>query len=140
MSTVMPEKRKMLVEKHIKVMSYDTDFMKIVNNTVYVKWFEDLRMLILDNYFPFEDMLKENQSPILSETVIQYKRPITLHSKPVAKAWIESIDRSKWVARFEIVENDVIYCFGKQEGYYFDLIKMRPTRFPKDFIDKFNNM
>lgn len=39
----------MYVEIPIKVKSYDTDCMKIVNNTVYVKWFEDLRLEILDN-------------------------------------------------------------------------------------------
>ena len=35
----------------IKVHSYDVDYMRIVNNTVYVKWFEDLRMAMLDKCF-----------------------------------------------------------------------------------------
>lgn len=64
----MEEKRRMLVEMPVKVHSYDVDYMQIVNNTVYVKWFEDLRMAMLDQYFPLTEMMKENNTPILAET------------------------------------------------------------------------
>lgn len=47
MSTVESLKRKMYVEKPIRVMSYDTDYMQIVNNTVYGRWFEDLSELFI---------------------------------------------------------------------------------------------
>lgn len=90
-------KRKMYVELPIKVKTYDTDYMQIVSNTVYVKWFEDLRVAILKKYFPLEDMLKENNSPILSETHIIYKRPITLKNNPIGKAWIKELHKSKWI-------------------------------------------
>ena len=46
--------RKMYIEQAIQVKTYDTDYMQIVSNTVYVTWFEDLRMAILDQYFPLE--------------------------------------------------------------------------------------
>ncbi len=53
----------MYIEQSIKVKSYYTDYMQIVNNTFYVKWFKDLRIAILNKYFPLEEMLKENNSP-----------------------------------------------------------------------------
>lgn len=140
MSTVESLKRKMYVEKPIRVMSYDTDYMQIVNNTVYGRWFEDLRTAILDVYFPLEEMLKEQNTPILSETYIKYKRPLTIHDKPVGKAWISELNNSRWVAQFEIVEGDTLFCEGKQEGYYFNMNKKRPVRFPKDLLEEYEQM
>lgn len=58
-------KRKMLVERNIEVHTYDVDFMQIVNNTVYVKWFEDLRMAMMDEYLPLTETMKDGNSPIL---------------------------------------------------------------------------
>ncbi|MDR1492561.1 MAG: acyl-CoA thioesterase [Planctomycetaceae bacterium] len=132
--------RKMFIEQSIKVKSYDVDYMQIVNNTVYVKWFEDLRTAILDRYFPLEEMMKENNTPILSETYVKYHRPITLKNKPVGKAWIEELNKSKWSARFEIVENHVLYCEGRQAGYFYNMEKKRPVRFPKEFIEFYNSL
>ena len=130
----------MLVEQAIKVKSYDTDYMQIVNNTVYVKWFEDLRRLILDEYFPLEEMLKDNNTPILSETYVKYLRPITFNDRPVGKAWIEELKNSRWVTRFEIIENDKVYCEGKQVGYFYNMEKKRPVRFPEELIKFYNSL
>ena len=100
----------------IKVHSYDVDYMQIVNNTVYVKWFEDLRMAMLDKFFPLTEMMKENYTPILAETHVKYQRSVTLDSKPIGRVWLSGLGASKWVAQFEIVEGDVIYCTGSQVG------------------------
>lgn len=134
------EIKKMYVELPIKVKSYDTDYMKIVSNTVYVKWFEDLRLEILDRFFPLNDMLKENKTPILSETHIKYLRPLTLQNKPVGKAWVSELGKSKWVINLQILENDVLYCDGQQTGYYFDMTTNKPTRFRPEFIDYYNSL
>jgi acyl-CoA thioester hydrolase len=133
-------KRRMYIEQSIKVKSYDTDYMQIVNNTVYVKWFEDLRIAILDKYFPLEEMLKENNSPILAETYVKYNKSLTISSHPIGKAWIEKLEKSTWVACFEIVENDIVYCEGRQTGYYFNMDRMRPVRFPDYVLNDYNNM
>lgn len=130
----------MYVEMPIKVKSYDTDFMQIVNNTVYVKWFEDLRRTILDEYFPLEEMLKEKNTPILSETYVKYLRPITLMNKPVGKAWLEELKNSKWVARFEIEEEGVLFCEGKQTGYYYNMDLKRPVRFPETLVEYYDSL
>lgn len=134
------DRKKMYIEHPIIVRTYDVDYMQIVNNTVYVKWFEDLRMAILDKYFPLEDMLDENNSPILAETHIKYFYPITLKSKPSGRAWISEIDRSKWIATFEIFEGDKIYCQGYQVGYYFNMDRNKPVRFPNDFLKYYESL
>jgi acyl-CoA thioester hydrolase len=113
--------------------------MQIVNNTVYVKWFEDLRTAILDEYFPLEEMLRDNNSPILAETHVKYIRPLTLSNKPTGKAWIDELGKSRWTARFEIEENGTLYCEGHQVGYYFNMKEMRPVRFPEQLLTRFEN-
>jgi len=132
--------KKMYVELPIKIKSYDTDYMKIVSNTVYVKWFEDLRTEILDKYFPLNEMLKENKTPILSETHIKFIRPLTLQNNPIGKAWISELGKSKWVVNLEITEDNVLYCEGQQAGYYFDMATNKPTRFNQEFIDYYNSL
>lgn len=131
---------KMYIEQPIAVRTYDVDYMQIVNNTVYIKWFEDLRMAILDQYFPLEEMLAENNSPILSETHIKYLHPVTIGSKPIGKAWISEIDRSKWVANFVICEGDKVFAEGSQVGYYFNMDRNRPVRFPATFLSYYASL
>lgn|SRR5574344_206177 len=133
-------KRKMLIEMPIPVHSYDVDYMQIVNNTVYVKWFENLRMAILDKYFPLAEMMKSHNTPILSETIVEYKRSIGLYDKPAGVAWIDELERSRWVARFEISVGGVLYCTGKQTGCYFSLDTRRPTRFPPELLESYAKM
>lgn len=140
LNRISPQECKMYVQQEIKVRTYDVDYMQIVNNTVYVKWFENLRMAILDKYFPLSDMMAEGNSPILSETNIKYFHPMTLTSKPIGKAWISEIDRSRWVAHILICEGDRIYCEGRQTGYYFNLNRNKPVRFPKDFLEYYNSL
>ncbi|MCL3781988.1 acyl-CoA thioesterase [Prolixibacteraceae bacterium JC049] len=131
------EKRKMCIELPIRIKAYDTDYMKIVNNTVYVRWFEDLRTAMLDEYFPLEEMVAANNTPIISETNIKYHRPLTLNNKPTGRVWLEELKNSKWVACFEIFEGDKVFCTGKQTGYYFSMETNRPARFPESMLEKY---
>lgn len=133
-------KRKMLVERNIEVHTYDVDFMQIVNNTVYVKWFEDLRMAMMDEYLPLTETMKDGNSPILAETYVQYKHPVTLDSKPVGYAWMSDLQKSRWTIEFEIREGDKIYATGKQTGYLFNIESKRPVRWPDEMVEKWNNM
>lgn len=136
----MEEKRKMLVIRDLQVHSYDVDFMQIVNNTVYVKWFEDLRMAILDENFPLPEMLRDGNSPILSETRIQYKHPVTFDSHPVGYAWMAELQKGRWTIELEIREGDRIYATGRQTGYYFNMASHRPVRFPDFLLEKYDAM
>lgn len=133
-------KRKMLVERQLPVHTYDVDFMQIVNNTVYVKWFEDLRMAIMDEYLPLTETLKDGCSPILAETHVQYKHPVTFDSHPIGRAWMSDMQKSRWTIEFEIVEGDRIYATGKQSGYYFNIHTKRPVRWPEGILDMYNSL
>ncbi len=133
----MDTNRVMEVEMPIPVHGYDVDFMGIVNNTVYVKWLEDLRMAILDKYFPLQDMLKDGNSPILAETKVQYKYPVTFDSHLIGKCRIWLTGRSRWQAEHEISGDGRIYATAQQSGYYFNIERKRPVAFPDWMLDKY---
>lgn len=133
----MNEERKMYVEMPLPVHGYDVDFMGIVNNTVYVKWLEDLRMAILDKYYPLSAMLKDGCSPILAETSIQYKHPITFDNRLTGRCWIWMIGRSRWVAEHIIEDGERVYATARQTGYYFHIERHRPVPFPDVLLEQF---
>lgn len=121
----------------LPIHSYDVDFMGIVNNTVYVKWLEDLRMAILDKYYPLTDMLKDGNSPILAETCIQYRYPVTIESHLTGYCQIWITGRSRWIAEHSIEGDGKIYATARQTGYYFNIARRRPVSFPDSLLERF---
>ncbi len=111
--------------------------MGIVNNIVYVRWFEDLRSRLLDGVFPLKDMLACGKSLILYETHIRHLRPLTLGSEPLGRVWLERLDRPLWKMRLEISDRGVCCCEGWQRGCFYDLAQRRSAPFPPDFLKHF---
>ena len=124
-------------ELHFRVNPCDTDFMGIVNNIVYVRWFEELRTRLLEDVFSLSDMLKQGESLILHETHIRHFRPLTLESDPLGRVWMEEVGHTLWKMRFEISDNGARCCNAWQRGCYYDIGKQRPAHFPRDFIKHF---
>lgn len=75
----------LVAEREIEVNNYDIDAMGIVSNIVYIRWFEDLRTIFINEYMTFSEMMKQHISPILMKTEIEYKVPIMIHDKPVGR-------------------------------------------------------
>lgn len=130
--------RPMLVESDIHIRAYEIDSMGIVSNIVYVKWFEDLRHILLDKYYPYSEMMKDKKSPMLIKTEIEYKKPLTIMDKPVGRLWFTKLGRTKWELSLEISVGDTIYCQGKQTGCFYDIENNSVASFPEWFIEKFN--
>lgn len=131
------DERKMTVETPLQIHAYDIDFMGIVNNTVYVKWLEDMRMAILDKYFPLADMLRDGNSPILAETCVKYLHPVTLESHLTGRCTIWMTGRSRWVAEHTIEGDGKTYATARQTGYYFNVERRRPVAFPDALLERF---
>ena len=122
--------RLLVSEKPITINAYDIDAMGIVSNIVYIRWFEDLRMEFLKEYYPIDEMLKIKISPILMKTEVEYKAPLTIFDKPIGKCWLTHTGGTSWTVEFEISTDNEIHCLGKQSGCFFDLEKKRVTRIP----------
>ncbi|WP_258097287.1 acyl-CoA thioesterase [Marinoscillum pacificum] len=131
--------RPLLLEKPIPVNGYDIDVLGIVSNIVYVRWFEDLRMHFLDTYYPFQELYKENKSPVLATTQVEYKYPLTILDQPTGYVWLSNVSKSKWECSFEIKTDSKIHAKGIQDGYFIDIERKKPTRIPEKFMDLYNN-
>lgn len=123
--------KKLVAQKEITIHAYDIDAMGIVSNIVYIRWFEDLRTAFLTEYYPLEEMLKINISPILIKTEAEYKLPLTIFDKPIGKCWLTHTGGTSWTMEFEISTENQIHCIGQQSGCFFDLEKKKVTRVPK---------
>lgn len=129
----MSTERPLLLTQDISVRSYDIDVLGIVSNIVYIRWFEDLRTYFLDVYYPYQELLKQNTSPILKETHIDYKYPITIQDQVKGQVWLSDVSKSKWECSFELFDNTRIFAIGQQVGYFIDVQRKRPVRVPEKF-------
>ena len=127
--------RPLLVELQFHVKTYDIDYDGIVNNAVYIRWLEDLRLELLARHFPLEEMIAKNQSPILEKTEITYVRPLRLFNKPLGRMWVSSFRRARWFIEAEFVLDDLQIATAKQSGYFMDLEVHRPIRIPQRLRD-----
>lgn len=134
----LTEGKIMYCETPIQIHSYHIDSMQIVHNSVYIKWFEEIRMVFLDKYYPYSKMLAENYSPVLARTEVDYKYPLKMFDKPIGKAWVEQFTRGKWILNFEIATENKIHCTGRQVGYMVDLSRLRPIPMPKEMMDRYH--
>ena len=127
----------MLIEADIRIKAYEIDSLGIVSNIEYIKWFEDLRHLFLDKYYPYDQMVKDNISPVLLKTEAEYKTALTIHDAPKGRLWVTGFGPFKWEMEFEISTAGKTHCRGKQKGCFLDLEKQRPAPSPKILLDRF---
>ena len=125
------------VEKNITVRTYDIDALGHVSNIVYIRWLEDLRLTMLETHLPLEDLMAKNMSPILLRTEIDYIKPITLFDRPVGRCYISAVRNIRLELTAEFVVDGTIAARAKQFGIFFDLVKRRPVRPPKEFREKY---
>lgn len=127
-----------IVEKIIKIKTYDIDAFGHVSNITYIRWFEDLRILFLDKYYPLSKMLAQNITFPIIKTEIEYKRQLKLLDSPTGKCWINKLGPIRWSLQFEIIQNDIIYCTGFQHGFFLNLLTNKPARTPDELFNIIN--
>ena len=135
----MNSNKPLYVECDIRINGYDIDAMGYVSNLVYVRWFEDLRTLCIEDFYPFDEMMKNNMSPVIAKTVVEYKKPLTIYDSPKGRSWVEKMGATKWTMRHEIFSDKGIHCTGSQTGYMINLKTGRPARIPENMAEAYNN-
>ena len=131
------ENRIMLVEQDIRIKAYEIDAMGVVSNIEYVKYFEDLRHVFLDEFYPYDQMMKSHISPVLMNTDIHYKIPLTIHDKPRGRCWVTKMKMAKWELAFEIESTAGMHCVGTQKGGFFDVQEKKPIRCPESLLERY---
>jgi acyl-CoA thioester hydrolase len=127
----MTQPKPLEIELMLPVKTYDIDFAGIVSNIVYVRWFEDMRLAMLDHSFPLTEQLQQGFAPIVLQTKIDYKQSIVLGDRPIGKMWVESLESLRWVVSAEIVTGDKISAIGQQMGIFLNLETKKPIKIPE---------
>lgn len=128
-----PEQRAMEVSLNFPVRTYDIDFAGVVSNIVYIRWLEDLRLTILERYYPLEKLLDAGLAPTLVETRIRYHQPVTIQDRSRGRMWVTRFSRLKFEFYAEFSVGDQVTTTAEQVGCLIDLSSGRPAPFPDEF-------
>lgn len=139
MRDARPGKRPLLVTLPLKVQTYDIDFAFHVNNQVYVRWLEDLRMEVLREYYPLKRFMDAGVAPILASTQITYKRPIGLYDEPVGHMWCTHLGRATIWLEAEITVGDQVCAHAIQRGSFLVMATGKASRTPGELMAKFED-
>ena len=60
---------------------------------------------------------------------------LSIHSPPLGGARGGGSE-----AEIEIVEGERTFCTARQVGYYFNMDRNKPVRFPKEFLDYYESI
>ncbi len=126
------QQRPLSVERSFEVKTYDIDFAGHVSNIVYIRWLEDLRLALLEEYLPLKPQLEEGYAPILVRTNIQYRRAIRLFEPVVGRMWVQSVGSARVILASHISVHDEVCADVIQEGVFAGLETGRPVRVPNE--------
>lgn len=123
-------------ELRIRIKTYEIDYIGHVNNAVYVRWLEDLRVHLFDTHFPDKGIEEHKVGLIIINTDIHYKKGIVLKDKFVdARLWIERFERASLYIHADFHVNGELRCSAKQRGTFLNTETQRIVRVPQGFRD-----
>jgi acyl-CoA thioester hydrolase len=128
----MPPDGKPFVALPFPPRTYDIDFAGVVNNIVYIRWLEDLRLALMAEIYPVDRALREDAAPILLSTNIAYDKPVTIQDQAlVGRMWVPRMERIKWHVAAEFAVGDAVHARAEQVGLFIRLSTRRPIAPPE---------
>ena len=131
------DRRPLHVELHFQPKTYDIDFAGHVSNIVYIRWLEDLRMMVLDTYLPLNILMERGIAPVVMRTTIDYKRPVKLFDSVSGVMWASEMENVKGILSAEFTVNGNVVATAEQIGLFVRMNTGRPVAFPEEFRREF---
>jgi len=116
---------------HEKIYTYHIDFVGHVNNIIYIQWMENGRVKLLEaiGMPPDEISHTEEIFPILTETNIQYKKPLFLNNTVTIESWVSKLNNASAILEFRFYnEKNELCATGSQKGLFINRNTSRPAR------------
>ncbi len=132
------DRRPLQVELVFQPKTYDIDFAGHVSNIVYIRWLEDLRMMVLDTYLPLKTLMEQGVAPVVIRTSIEYKRPVKLFDSVTGMMWASEMGNVKGILSAEFTVNGSIVAASEQTGVFVRMDNGRPVAFPEEFRRQFD--
>jgi acyl-CoA thioester hydrolase len=131
------DRRPLHVELGFQPKTYDIDFAGHVSNIVYIRWLEDLRMMVLDKYLPLSTLMQRGIAPVVVRTAIDYKRPVKLFDSVTGTMWASEMGNVKGTLSSEFIVNGSIVASAEQIGVFVRMDSGRPVEFPEEFRSQY---
>jgi acyl-CoA thioester hydrolase len=125
------------VEVPFAVKTYDVDFAGIVSNIVYIRWLEDLRLRMLEEYYPLAQAVAAGIGPALLRTHIEYKRPLRMFDRPLGRMWMSELGRAKGVLQAEFHLDGQVTTAAEQVYCFVNLKTLRAVPQPDEIRRRF---
>lgn len=123
------------IEQEIRVATYDIDFAGHVSNISYLRWLEDMRRTMFDQYCPFQEFLERGMTPVLVSTDIKYKKGIRLFDRPTCAMWISEITKTSLTVDAVITVDGEVRTEVRHVGVFVNYTTLKPVRLPREFVE-----
>ncbi len=113
------------------IYTYHIDFVGHVNNIIYVQWLENARVKLLQAMdLSITELADEDKIlPIITETVIKYKKPFFLDNTVHVEVWVSAIMNVSAIFSFRFLnEKGEVCSTGSQKVLFIDKETQRPSR------------
>lgn len=114
-----------------QIYTYHIDFVGHVNNIIYVQWLENARVNLLHamGLSITEIAEKDGILPIITETIIKYKKPYFLSNTVHMEIWVSKIMNISAIFEFRFYNEKEELCSSAQQKVLFiDNKTQRPSR------------
>ncbi len=137
MLRAVPGARPMLTEVGITVQPYDIDLAAHVNNVVYVRWMEDLRLELLRRHCSMQALVESGMAAVVVETHIRYKKPVQPFDAPIGSIWCSELGRVSGTFHAQIAVNGDLCTEFTQRVMFVNMTTMKAMRTPQELRDHF---
>jgi len=113
------------------IYTYHIDFVGHVNNIIYVQWLENARVKLLQAMdLSITELADEDKIlPIITETVIKYKKPFFLDNTVYVEVWVSAMMNVSAIFAFRFLnEKGEVCSTGSQKVLFIDKETQRPSR------------
>jgi acyl-CoA thioester hydrolase len=112
----------------------DMDAFQHINNTVYFKYFENVRIEYFERTGINELMSKQNIGPILGATECKYLAPLTFPDTVILGTNVSEIREKRFTMQYEVFSEKLekVVAVGSGEIIYFDYKNNKTCLIPSD--------
>ncbi|SHH76136.1 acyl-CoA thioesterase [Ferrimonas marina] len=115
----------------------EMDALGHVNNTVYFRYFENIRIACFDKLQLMETLAGLNYAPVLSETQCRFRRPVYFPDKLLLGTRIAEVKADRMVMEYGIysLSQQAVTTSGRATVVSVDTRTGRPTAMPQVLLD-----
>lgn len=116
------------------IRPYDVDVAGIVSNIVYVRWLEDIRTELFNQYLPLGELSKRHLMPVIARTEIDYRASLRYSDRCTGHAAVVRLGRTSITLRYSFRNADgKIMAEALQIAVLIDTTTAQPTPVPEDW-------